>query len=78
VLDGWPVGERKQAVIKWDYVLEFHSYSVNLGVEIQVLYRLFVKYIAAFRGMSSAQRHCRVCVIMGPRVLLLSTYGPYY
>ena len=28
--------------------------------------------------MSSAQRHCRVCVIMGPRVLLLSTYGPYY
>jgi hypothetical protein len=28
--------------------------------------------------MSSAQRHCRVCVIVGPRVLLLLTYGPYY
>jgi len=34
VLDGWPMGERKQAVIKWDYVLEFQSYSINLGVEI--------------------------------------------
>jgi hypothetical protein len=33
-LDGWPVGERKQAVIKWGYVLEFQSYSVNLDVGI--------------------------------------------
>jgi len=78
VLDGWPVGERKQAVIKWDYVLDFQSYSINSGVEIQVRYRLFLKYIAALRVMSSAQRHCRVCVIVGARVLLLSTYGPYY